>query len=161
MRGCLLLFVLLTTSCSPVRQAEETVVEPREIFAGRLTSLDGEPVQSMLRVRFFSEDGDEVPDRYFLDNECFDAGYFDQRHDVFLSGHSPKGIGMEESALADEFAERHRARCPEGDAANYTRFVDLMYAGGSLELDGDRARLTSGTSSSAEFVRIIELPIID
>ncbi|MED5536833.1 hypothetical protein [Brevundimonas aurantiaca] len=133
------------------------------MFVGHLISFDGQPVRSMLLARFYSTDGDDVADRYFLQSSCFDAGYFDQRHGVFLSGHSPIGTDTE-NAPADvvrEGAERHKTRCPAEDSQNYTRFIELMYGGATLKVDGDRAQLVSKTGPTAELVRDIEPILVD
>ncbi len=43
--------------------------------------------------------------------------------------------------------------CPAEDPANFARFVDLMYEGATLEVEGDQARLTTKTGLSAGLAR--------
>ena len=163
-RYALVPFLLAVAACTP---APDTVAEPRDdqrdVFVGHLVSFDGQPVESMLRVRFYSTDGDDVADRYFLQSDCFDAGYFDQRHGVFLSGYSPIGTDTEKTPvhLVLEGAERHKTRCPAADSQNYSRFVELMYGGATLEIDGDRARLVTKTGPTAELARVVEPLLLD
>lgn len=146
----------IAASCSPAGdQAAATRPERKEIFVGELVAIQGQPVRSALKFRFYSTDGDEVADRYFLESNCFDGGYFDQRHGAFLSGHSPTGTDTEKSPakLVQEFAENHKTRrCPD-DSANFSRLMDLMYAGATLEIDDEDARLTSKTGLSADLIR--------
>ena len=163
-RRSLCLGLLAVSACSPATyESPERAQEDRDVFVGHLISFDGQPVRSMLRARFYSTNGDDVADRYFLQSDCFDAGYFDQRHGVFLSGHSPIGADTE-NAPADvvrQGAERHKTRCPAEDPQNYTRFVELMYGGATLKVDGDRAQLVSKTGPTAELVRDIEPILVD
>ncbi len=66
-RFVLALSVLVIASCSPAGQADEDARHDRDVFVGNLSiSLNGEPVESVLSVRFYSTDGDDVADRYLL-----------------------------------------------------------------------------------------------
>lgn len=155
--------VLMTSACAPAAdEATDARSNERDVFVGHLVAFDGQPVDSMWRVRLFSTDGDEVADRYFMRSDCFDAGYFDQRHGMFLSGHSPIGTDTEKSRaeVLREAAERHRTRCPADDPQHYSKFVELMLGGATLEIDGDRARLVSKAGSTAELSRVVE-PFMD
>ena len=155
-RFVLALSVLVIASCSPAGQADEDARHDRDVFVGNLISLNGEPVESVLSVRFYSTDGDDVADRYLLFSDCRDSGYFDQGQDAFLSGYSPRGTGSENVSpeALQQSAEAHKLRhCPAEDPANFARFVDLMYEGATLEVEGDQARLTTKTGLSAGLAR--------
>lgn len=157
MRGLVYgLSALSVMSCSPTKEPRESKSSDIDVFVGQLVSLNGQPVLSALKVRFYSTDGDDVADRYWLFSDCSDAGYFDARQGLFLSGHSPKGAGTGNVSDNEvpEIAQNHKTRrCPPDDPANFSRFLDIMYEGASLASDNDRARLTSKTGLSAEFVR--------
>jgi len=150
------LSALCVISCSPTKKPQVPKSADIDVFVGQLVSFNGQPVLSVLKVRFYSTDGDDVADRYWLYSDCSDAGYFDARQGLFLSGHSPKGAGTENvpNSQVQESAQSHKTRrCPPDDPANFSRFLDVMYEGATLTSDDDRARLASKTGLSAEFVR--------
>ena len=157
------LAALFVSSCSSPHVPEESTSQDRDIFVGSLVQINGQPVETVLKVRFFSTDGDDVADRYMLYSDCFSPGYFDQRRGVFLSGYSPIGTDAEKAPthVVQEAADNHRARrCPD-DSANFSQVLDIMYVGASLQIDGDRAKLTSKTGLSAELRREPATFIVD
>jgi len=109
-------------------------------------------------MTFYSTDGDEAPDRYRIDSQCFDAGYFDKDRQAFLSGASPNGQGADRISGKNlqEAAEGHRRRCPSDHVDTYNRLLDVMYEGGALTIDGREGRLITKSGMS---IRLVEVPM--
>lgn len=148
--------LVLLTACSSAEPHREGGW--RKTFEGEVVAVNDLPVRPSFRMTFYSTDGDETPDRYRIDSECFDAGYFNKDRQAFLSGGSPNGQGadqMTEASLQDN-AERHRRRCPSDHPITYNRLLDVMYEGAVLTIDGREGRLVTQSGTS---INLVEVPM--
>lgn len=151
------ILIFLLTACSSAEPHREG--SWRETFEGNVVAVNDSAVRPSFRITFYSTDGDETPDRYRIDSQCFDAGYFDKDRQAFLSGASPNGQGADQQPekFLEDSAAGHRRRCPSDHVATYNRLLDVMYEGGVLTFDGREGRLVSKSGRS---ISLVEVPMV-
>ena len=148
-------------SCAP--EKNHRADDWKKIFEGDVFAVNGSTVKPSFRIVFYSTDGDDTPNRYRIESNCFDSGYFDKGRGIFLSGSSPDGFGADRmpAKMRRDTADGHRMRCPDDHAVIYRKLIDLMYEGAVLSVDGDKARLASQSGLSAELGRVSQMILVD
>ena len=149
-------------ACTPEAQDQTQPSDPdapsREVtYKGQLFQLDGEHTpRSKIQITLSTVGG--TARRYWIDAACADVGYFDPDRGAYYSGFAPDPRYPDTPYTPGP----HDQFCDLDDPARQRMLREYMFEGASIVVDEQSGRATLETPSgrTAQFVRVLEAPIM-
>ena len=139
--------------CDPLESSDTAV--RKDDFEGRLIQIaDQATPASRVTLTLFHYSSGARSKRYLITTDCFDAGYFDDRLDRYVSGSAPDSPGREPLPLP------HDRFCDAADLSRQRQLREWMFSGATITFHSDdrRAVIEAPTGEIATFAHKPSLP---
>ncbi|MBJ7483991.1 hypothetical protein [Brevundimonas sp.] len=149
--GLLVLVITIgITGCVRLEDNDGESFERIAEFDGRLIELNGKATTtSRVSLELYEYSSGLHPKRYDIRSDCFDAGYFDESRNQYVSGFAPV------TPQDGPSLKPHDRYCDPDDVSRQRQLREWMFSGAKISIrpDDGRAVIETQTGATAVFLR--------
>lgn len=118
-------------------------------FEGRLIELNGQATSdSRVKLTLYQYGSGSHPKRYVIESDCFDAGYFDEARNQYVSGSAPET----ETSRKDPLPLPHDRFCDPNDLSRQRLLREWMFSGAAISIRPNDGRAVISMQAGATAV---------